>query len=364
MVHSGSKQKDMFDSLVKNAIDFFKRSISELEKSPKYSLINFVAAIELFLKARLMLEHWSLIIDKPQDANISNFLNGNFKSIGIEEAVQRLKNIAGVTITEEERSSFNQMREHRNKLIHFFHPNYVTEPDSATLHSVVSEECKGWFFLHRLLTSKWGEEFIEYTPEINDLQTMMVKQRGFLKAKFDDVRLKIENRRASGAIFTNCPYCGFESNEQETILANSIIIGKCLVCEESVCRLMVPCPNPGCNKVSLILIGEDYKCESCGYSITIDYLIKIFHQMWVSSGDNSQLRLAYCSDCVYTQRPTVLPVEDKWFCMYCLTVHDTVNKCEWCGEWVTGETGTYYSPGCVMCAVHIRGEATYLEKGS
>ena len=51
-----------FDSLVRNAMDFLKKSVDELEESPKYSVIYFSTAVELFLKARLLREHWSLII--------------------------------------------------------------------------------------------------------------------------------------------------------------------------------------------------------------------------------------------------------------------------------------------------------------
>jgi hypothetical protein len=61
-----SSHKAMFNSVVENALDFLKQSILELKKSPKYSVIHFCAAIELFLKARLMLEHWTLIVGAPE----------------------------------------------------------------------------------------------------------------------------------------------------------------------------------------------------------------------------------------------------------------------------------------------------------
>jgi len=47
----------MFDSLVCNALDFLQRSAVGLQESPKYSVIDFCTAIELFLKARLLVEH-------------------------------------------------------------------------------------------------------------------------------------------------------------------------------------------------------------------------------------------------------------------------------------------------------------------
>ena len=44
---------ERFDDVVRNAFDFLGRSIDELEKHPKYSVIHFYSAIELFVKARL-----------------------------------------------------------------------------------------------------------------------------------------------------------------------------------------------------------------------------------------------------------------------------------------------------------------------
>jgi hypothetical protein len=61
-----TQPEDFFDSVVDNAIDFLRQALDELETKPKYSVIHFCASIELFLKARLMLEHWSLISEEPQ----------------------------------------------------------------------------------------------------------------------------------------------------------------------------------------------------------------------------------------------------------------------------------------------------------
>ncbi len=111
----------MFDLLVKNAIDFLERATAEIEDRPKYSIINFFSAVELFFKARLMREHWSLIIAKPEDASITKFRDGDFQSVTLEQATKRLKNISSENITDEEMNSFNDLRKHRNKLVHFFH---------------------------------------------------------------------------------------------------------------------------------------------------------------------------------------------------------------------------------------------------
>jgi len=40
--------------LVDNALNFLDQAFNELRASPKYSVIHFYAAVELFLKARLL----------------------------------------------------------------------------------------------------------------------------------------------------------------------------------------------------------------------------------------------------------------------------------------------------------------------
>ena len=54
--------KAFFERLVENALDFLVCAIEEFQVAPKYSVIHFSAAVELFLKARLMAEHWSLVV--------------------------------------------------------------------------------------------------------------------------------------------------------------------------------------------------------------------------------------------------------------------------------------------------------------
>ena len=80
-----------FDAVVNNGILFLNSSVNNLSTSPKSSLIDLYTAIELFFKARLMKEHWSLIISKPESAVKQKFESGDFHSVYLEQAHTRLK---------------------------------------------------------------------------------------------------------------------------------------------------------------------------------------------------------------------------------------------------------------------------------
>lgn len=155
----------MLDSLVRNALDFLRRSVDELKDNPKY--IDFCTAIELFLKARLLLEHWALIYEDPKKANLNGFLRGDFTSVGMEAAIKRLREVVNLRISKDAERAFNGIRQHRNKLVHFFHPTYTSELVGTSVEDVAAEQCKGWFHLYPLLKDWWREGFPGFPEVLN-----------------------------------------------------------------------------------------------------------------------------------------------------------------------------------------------------
>src|SRR4051794_21942996 len=97
-----------FESLVVNAIDFLTQSAEEVESHPKYSVIHFCAGIELLLKARLLREHWSLVVTKPGEISKRKFEEGDFESVSMRQCFERLENVCGERL-QEERESFLEL---------------------------------------------------------------------------------------------------------------------------------------------------------------------------------------------------------------------------------------------------------------
>ncbi len=58
--------QNLRNGLVENAFSFINKALDEFPSEPKFSLIHFATGVELFLKARLMAEHWSLIVARKQ----------------------------------------------------------------------------------------------------------------------------------------------------------------------------------------------------------------------------------------------------------------------------------------------------------
>jgi hypothetical protein len=341
--------ESMFDSLVKNAIDFLERATAEIEERPKYSIINFFNAVELFLKARLMKEHWALVIAKPEVANIRKFRDGDLPSVTLEQSIHRLRNIAGESLTDVEISSFNELRKHRNKLVHFFHPRYAGAPDESTLEDVVVELCKGWLFLHRLITVKWVGFFGDYEEEINKLASEMNRLKKFLRAKYEVLQPDIEKEIGEGKRYTLCFSCSFRAariDYSEPPLSHIL----CKVCGWRANRLIVKCAD--CPETIELDEGQGV-CESCDYFVSLDDLIEQFGAQNETTDPKEALAAedlhAYCNECEHVDQPTVVPFNERWLCLNCLSLHSNADYCDWCNAFIASPSENTYVSGCMWC---------------
>lgn len=113
-------KEEMFNRLVENAFDFLFKAVSEIEGQPKYSVIHFYTAVELFVKARLMKEHWSLVISQRQEADWDKFITGDFQSVTLTEAANKLKKVVLSGLSKAELEAFREVANDRNKMVHFF----------------------------------------------------------------------------------------------------------------------------------------------------------------------------------------------------------------------------------------------------
>jgi hypothetical protein len=140
------KQSELLARLVENALGFLSHAIDCLETAPKFSVIDFYAAVELFLKARLLHEHWSLVVTKNPDWE--KFVSGDFISVSFDEACTRLDKIVQSPIPARARSKFDAVRLHRNKMVHFFHAGEGAQ--HQIIEDVAIEQLRAWYELHQL----------------------------------------------------------------------------------------------------------------------------------------------------------------------------------------------------------------------
>ncbi len=92
------------NGLATNAFDFLEKAVKQVEKEPKYSVINFATAVELFLKLRLVHEHWSLI-DTSRYPNLSDLNKGTARTISFIDLMPKIKSVTGYIFSQKWRTA-------------------------------------------------------------------------------------------------------------------------------------------------------------------------------------------------------------------------------------------------------------------
>lgn len=332
------KRSKIFDSLASNAFDFLQQGIDEFDKAPKYSVIHFCAAVEMLLKARLMREHWSLIVAKPEQAKITKFIAGDFISVTLDEARVRLQDIAGENITDEAFNSFRTLANHRNKMIHFFHED--ADKDGKVKEQIVADHCRSWFHLH-LLLNRWDRYFKDFSKDIKRADRLMKGHRKYLAAKFKALKPELDDKRNEGSDPKICSACNFKAAIPNAI-DRYIVKLHCLVCDHLETQVEIECPQ--CQH-SIVIVGEGYsKCEHCGQKIEPELIKDFLTENDVRDQDDED---ANC--CVCDGYHTVINRSGNYFCVNCFDLSDRVEWCQWCNEPNTGDMEDSYWSGCNHC---------------
>ncbi|MFC1890085.1 hypothetical protein ACFL4G_10045 [Thermodesulfobacteriota bacterium] len=338
------KARDDFNLVVDNAFDFFKKSLDEFDKEPKYSVIHFHAAVELILKARLLWEHWTLIIAHPEKASLKKFRSGNFRSVSIKGAKTRLESIIQDGLNQAEYDCFHRLSDHRNRVVHFYHAGNAG--NKTELEKIVAEQCLAWYYMSHLF-ERWSDQFRNFQKDINKIDKEMRSHRKYLKAKFGALTKEIKKLKDRGIKFSICPSCGFKSfgEDQDD---EPILDYKCLVCDAHETGLLVECPKCG---VQNKLIGEPWQeCKKCNHNINEHDVQAFLTKDFVyDKHDPERSIVAHCVECEGYEM--VVEVNSIWICSQCFTKYDSedIGQCDWCGTLSTGNLENSYFRGCVAC---------------
>jgi len=333
------KRPDPMGDLVANAIDFLTLATEEFEGRPKHSIIAFHSAVELVLKARLMHEHWSLVVGKNPD--LSSFQTGDFVSVTFEEACQRLAKVVGSALPDQTRRWFDEIRKHRNKLVHFFQD--IDTP--AVREQIAREQLSAWHGLVGLLRVQWRDVFARFDIDIDALDRRFAKHRLYLHTRFDSLSDELKALKAAGKTIETCRSCGFDAAETQE-LVGELRQAKCHVCRIAPRWLTVECPK--CEKPMQVEGDDGATCEACQTGYDQDELSDLIDEDPVTT-DNyfDHATPAHCSSCDGYQ--TVVSYRDHYLCVSCLELTDGLGACGWCGESNNGDMEDSEWKGCNFC---------------
>lgn len=376
---AASTRPKHFDDVVANAVAFLDRSVTEfLTGNFRFSAVFFYQSVELFMKARLLVEHWSLVVEKPGEAHHDSFERGDFISVGLGEAVKRLRNIAQEDVSEAHRA-FDPIRKRRNRVIHFHAadvpinepagarkdtgpgaPNLKGSPKveelakaSPEIEELAREQCVAWFELHKLLTTRWSAVFSAHKREVEILDARMRELTPYLQARFERQQRELQELDGQGLV-EECIVCSYRANKVSSKFEGMDSL-ECLVCRSVDIRFSFRCPKEGCEGKVRVWQMRGGECDVCKLEMNVDEILTHFEPSH-RPGDVDEHSRVVCSNCDAYEKGsgTITWVDgpDRFICFNCLEDFESLGRCEWCGERVSTDTEDSFWIGCTHCGGH------------
>lgn len=345
---SFSSEDQLFDALTESAFEFIHKAIAEFEQSPKFSTVNFAIAIELILKAKLLREHWSLLLEKPDQADKDSFRKGESHTISPEKTIERLRRVASVDVPLKFREIFKTIATHRNKMVHFAHAGVTATADQTAATQIAEEQCAGWYAL-RFLLRQWPE-FRKFDDEIWRIGRGMERHRAYLQHAFDAKAEDLNKHRKAGLPIRKCPVCSFDSvmvEESDGTIADT----SCVVCWYGGSEITLGCPNEDCANVVIFSSydGAPSECATCGCAISAEDISNALDTGEPVTKDNYYDIVAIsCPEC--SGYHTVVEHNEEYICTQCFTRSSEMGVCGYCGEGQLGGVPEFSSiTGCNAC---------------
>lgn len=197
--------KEIFNGLVSNAFDFLNHSVDEFDEYTKYSVIHFCIAVENILKAELIWYDWRLVFVSPKKANMEDFKKGNFISATTGNIITRLRENAGIKISQEAVNAFKSISERRNKIVHF-----STNESSIVKEDIIAEQARAWYHLDKLLRA-WHHHYTKFIQEKRKFRERMSKQNKYLSTRYEMIVQDLENLDKKNYKLASCPLCLYKA---------------------------------------------------------------------------------------------------------------------------------------------------------
>ncbi|MEU5630263.1 hypothetical protein ACH47C_01650 [Streptomyces rishiriensis] len=175
----------------------------------KYAVLHLQAAVEVLLKYRLQLEHWTLVLQNLDLARANKskkmtrvlFDQGNFVSCGPEETVERLRHVLGVHITDEEQEQLQALAKSRNALQHYG----LTDADGTIeARTVAVLEFLIRFLDEELVPRLDGAERLEASRDMDTIRSGVGRIKAFVVRRLQRLESELTPLRTRTV---ECPDC-------------------------------------------------------------------------------------------------------------------------------------------------------------
>lgn len=325
--------------LMDNAFEFAKRAAQDIvNRDFKFAIINFCSSIEQIIKAKLVQNDWRcIVVQQENETSIDDFLNGDFKSIDICSALNKLNKIEkfkGYSKTIE------KLFKERNKVIHFYNPKLHDEDEENIVANLIYQ---AWFKTHKILTKNRDKLFFQ--PDFSMIHKELIVVKSYLEEVYSRSLDEVKKKKKEGKKILFCCTCGLEAMTADAN-NNLIKIGHCLICEHDAPLIEVEC-TCGMSNYSFE-IGEYYCTNSeCNEIISFqlteieDVLSPISYEF---ERGEEYADCNFCDSC-----DSVGMIGDYYLCSNCFEMSEAVAECDNCGKSSTNLSSESCIHGCPSC---------------
>lgn len=331
-------------ALLSNGLNFLNRAREELEEGHvMFSIVSFWTAVEILLKVPLVHEHWTLVCSGKK-LERRKYLDGNFQSVSYDDACARLGDVLEKPLSEATMKTFDKVRRHRNRVVHFYH-NAASEED---LRQIRTEQGDAWFALNRLMRDEWKPLFGPWLSfNLAKQETLMLRSNKFYaEAKFRSEPVQDELNRIKKTDLTvgPCGICGQPSLIHEVPVPGMRFTRfNCLVCHAVDSVADICCTR--CNEInSMRADDQDFECGKCGLKTNRYDALETSND--ISECKNSVVP-AGCVSCMDWE--SVCRYGGKYLCSSCFDVFDSLQTCERCFHISSRIPENSFEDGCHFC---------------
>jgi hypothetical protein len=330
--------------LINNAYEFLESALQNLEGNPKNSVIEFYTAVELFLKAPLLSEHWSLIVSR--DPDIKKFKSGDFISTNFDETVRRLHSTLEAEISQDAKKAFDSVRKHRNQFVHFHKNN-----EAGSVEKIALEQFKAWAHLHHLITNKFANVFLSYSVKTSSIERKLKRHQEFWDAhvqlRFAELKTYLKSEQASGANIVQCGTCNVASSVLRNV-CGTYQEGSCKICNGHYRILETTCPQ--CNAPITLENDGHSQCGQCYAAITPETLYNIVDMSTKHHRPGDVVEHVVPASCDYCDSyESICEYHEHYLCTSCLIMTSSISLCEYCSSPSNGDNEDTYASGCSFC---------------
>lgn len=168
----------------------------------KYAVLHLQAAVEVLLKARLQIEHWSLVVKDATKTSKQSYLSGDFESLTQVETIRKLSAVLGIDIAERDKQTLLSLAKTRNALQHW---GLAESAPAVEARAADVLDFLIRFVDQHLLDSLDADARQEIDEDMRRVRDRLTGIRAYVRSRMERLRAELSE---SSARTVECPHCG------------------------------------------------------------------------------------------------------------------------------------------------------------